>query len=92
MNYLSIDNLKELSHSNDSETVIKLLELLVTEDCFQYYPNINFLDLHLKVCFRFQTNTQDMLVKVRNGLLMFPISHIFSNNDMFVWHIFLIWI
>ncbi|OLS23285.1 MAG: hypothetical protein HeimC3_26260 [Candidatus Heimdallarchaeota archaeon LC_3] len=82
MNQLSVDNIKELSPSGDSKSVIELLRFLVKSDVFQYYPNINFIGTDFLVGLRITSKEKIPFKNLIKGVLKLPIAQLFVNKEL----------
>ncbi|OLS16562.1 MAG: hypothetical protein HeimC3_53080 [Candidatus Heimdallarchaeota archaeon LC_3] len=82
MNNLSVDNLNELSSKRDHKSVIHLSEYLVKNEIFQYYPNVNYIGIDYRICFRMHSEDKNLFKKIVNGFLAFPIVQIFINDEI----------
>ncbi|OLS23600.1 MAG: hypothetical protein HeimC3_24120 [Candidatus Heimdallarchaeota archaeon LC_3] len=84
INNLSINNLNELSPNTNKDQIIRFVKKLGSDEVFQYYSNINFLDIDFKISFRITIREKDLFKDVIAQLMVFPIAHIFTiDSDQF---------
>ncbi|OLS24252.1 MAG: hypothetical protein HeimC3_21510 [Candidatus Heimdallarchaeota archaeon LC_3] len=81
MNNLSLTNIGELSNNATKEQISQFLKVIGEAEVFQHYPNVNFINIDFKIAFKFSIDNRDVFKNIINGLLTFPIVHIFSNEE-----------
>lgn len=81
-NNITVYNIDELSNERNPNLLKDLLKKLVNNHVFQYYPNLNFIGLDYKIGVRFSCKNKNVFGNFVNGLLSFPISHIYYNENL----------
>ncbi|OLS16573.1 MAG: hypothetical protein HeimC3_53190 [Candidatus Heimdallarchaeota archaeon LC_3] len=81
-NNYNLSSLEELSPEIDSNQLINFVKGLVKNRVFQFYPTLNFIGIENKIAIRYSTKNKNLFKNITSGLLMFPITHIFTNEEM----------